>query len=614
MKINTGRRTAVIAFLIALAIRVILNGLIPVMRSIPDEMGAVALAAKMVGYDWSYVLSHPQNYYGSGNTLFVLPFFVFIKNPVILYQCLLGVSAFLYSSAAYIACRILQKYYTVDKTPIFLILVSVSCSFFTPGRSSHIDNEPMLVLMWWLIIYLLIMLQFTDEKSKKIAPTLCMVGAIGLSLITHTRAILYGVLVFIIVGIYYILNKKWLVHIKVFITSAIAIFSLSIGFKGKLQEILFVQDATGVINNTPSALGGEIINGGGKILSPVGIRSFFDLVLSNLWVSFIFGMGILIFCFFLILQNTYMAIKKRDCSAIEKDIFFPMLCCVLGIAISILGLGVSKIDHALRVQIEQTNLSRMHFYLRYYGNYFGPLFLFFTVYLSRKREKNNFSLTFATIISIYVAVIYSVVSYLGMTTIRYRYELDWFYYFAPFSGMLNSWPNTIQSLSYFAAPTLFVTIVFGGVVYLFFVNKKRTALCILFSCLIWQYVYGVIKFDAPYASGEHYYLSVNSMTPFFHDNNDLFKQYEMIYYLNEVYGPAYNVQFFLPTYKIIIHEDKIDYDNFNIIISNLSIEPSKIPSEYFLLELDENEFLYFNEIRIYTELKQRGYLPLRVGE
>ena len=98
---NESRVMALLAFTMVFVFQIILNLNIPTMRSIPDEIGSMAYAAKITGHNWNYVLTHPSLYYGSGTFLLQLPFFVLVKNPLILYQCLLGVAAFLHAVPAY---------------------------------------------------------------------------------------------------------------------------------------------------------------------------------------------------------------------------------------------------------------------------------------------------------------------------------------------------------------------------------------------------------------------------------------------------------------------------------------------------------------------------------
>ena len=69
---------AAASFITVFVIQAGLNTLVPCMRSLPDEMGAVALAAKAAGYHWDYVLTHPSKYYGSGTFPLLYPFFSFL--------------------------------------------------------------------------------------------------------------------------------------------------------------------------------------------------------------------------------------------------------------------------------------------------------------------------------------------------------------------------------------------------------------------------------------------------------------------------------------------------------------------------------------------------------
>lgn len=606
------RKLALCAFFISFLIQICLNLTVPCMRSLPDEMGAVALAADFAGYNWNYVLTHPSMYYGSGTSPLLIPFFLFIDDPKILYQCLLGVGALLRSMPAYISIRIAQKYYGICGSKSLLLMLGILCVFFSPTRATNIDNEPMLILLCWGIVYSIVALQHS-ERRRRIGYSILVALLLTVAQFSHTRALLYSISFIVLICIYKLFTKKMLVHMPGFCITYIIGILISTLIINILKNELFVNRATETVANTPDQVASTVLNNIEIMFSGVGIQSIVDIFLSNIWITFVFGCGIVIFSLFDLIVDTGKKIKlKMSMLSIKiTDIYFPQMFCIVGFLISLAGLCVLWLPHGVAVHEEASNLSRGHFYLRYYGNFFGPCVLFFIIRLLKKSNWNEKKIIIIAIITVGISALYTVISYLGITTINYQYNIDWFYYFAPFSGMLNSWPNTIQTLSYFACATLVAVIIL--VVVYFFRKNINVIIAVLLCAFLWQYIYGVSRFDSPYANSENYYQSVNAIYELRKENKQLFENTEKIFYINSVYGPAYIVQFMIPDKEVITDLDLIDLSEDNVIISNEMLSYDLLNDDYEYVQLDENEILYVNGNKNKELLIDSGYVLNSIG-
>ena len=150
-----GIKAAFFSFFFLVVFQITCNLCVVSPRSLPDEIGAIALGARMAGYDWTYVLTHPAYYYGSIEAPFLFPFFKIIREPRILYQCLIGVGVILRSLPAFICGRILTDFFKIDNFWNISGITICAC-LFTPTRGTNIDNEPALILIGWIIFYLLL--------------------------------------------------------------------------------------------------------------------------------------------------------------------------------------------------------------------------------------------------------------------------------------------------------------------------------------------------------------------------------------------------------------------------------------------------------------------------
>ena len=606
---------AAASFITVFVIQAGLNTLVPCMRSLPDEMGAVALAAKAAGYHWDYVLTHPSKYYGSGTFPLLYPFFIFIKNPLVLYQFLLGVGAFLHAVPAYISCRIVQKYYRFTENQVEIYLLGIACSFFTPTRASNIDNEPMLIMLCWMIVYLVIALQ-NEKKSRSHIYSALLSAVLVISCLSHTRALIYSAAIFIVIVVYWIFTKKILVNLKVFLPVYLCGFTAVNIVIQFLKKILFTYNSGTVVINTP----GEVMSSAAvnirSAFSKVGLQSIIDLLLCNIWIIFVFGFGILLFCAGVVFSDTIRNIKclyTGNLKCVGKDEYFPMLFCVAGILLSLAGVCVIWLPNAMGVHLEETNLSRGHFYLRYYGNYFGPLFLFFIIRIRKAAGTDKGKLiekTALIIAGIMLIMVYILNSFLEETSMHIKHSLDWFYYFAPFSGNMDMWPETLQDIAYFICSTLICTNIYVLIIVLSMMKKQRMVLIIVTSALLWQYSYGVVHFDSPYASSENYYQSVNAFYKLSIEETAVLERVSKVFYCNATYGPEYIVQFMLPEYEVITDMSLLDPDCKNIILlSDARLEAEQLKGGQFsFVQLDKNEFLYLNDQDKVNLLKKKGYV------
>ena len=585
------------AFILVFAIQIFFNRYVIVFRSLPDEIGAVYFASKLAGNDWSYVMTHPSMYYGNFMALIMYPFFKFVHNPLVLYQCLLGVGAFLRSIPAIICFYISNKYLGIKNLWICFYL-SIVCCFFTPTRATNIDNEPGLILCCWLLILLIIELAHSGEKHRKIFLSISLSLVLCISLLAHTRAIVYITVSIIVIISFHYLTGKALVNYKYFFPSIVIFYFFSKLVITYWTKTLYSVNESTIVTNTSNNFLASIKNGLANLGGRYGMQSFFDLLASNTLVTFVFSGGIVIFCFGLFFFHFFSCCKGKivEKKYTPKDsLLFPLMYCTVGCGIGIIGLCVTWIGSALNQHINAGNLSRGHFYLRYYSMFFGPLLMLLVGYWIKKEINHKYTKTIF-ILSVLIAeicVTYSYTSFLKSVTNHYIGNSDWFYYFAPFSMKFEQWPNAIQSAEYYIM-SVKIAIFIALILYILYKHSRYIGfiLCILLISF-YQYGYSVLNWDRPFCYSQNYYQSVNALCDFKEDYSGMFNNIDHLYYLNKSYGPQYIVQFVLAQTPIILECPPKDENNV-IIMSNsldyvLSLEID--PKEYWYYSLDADEYL-----------------------
>lgn len=587
------------SFLFTFFFQLFFNRFSIICRSLPDEMGAMYLASVLAGNDWDYVMTHPAYYYGSFSTPLLYPFFVLIKDPLLLYQCLLGVGAFLRSVPSIICFIILIKYWKIQDIRLAVLISTASC-FLTPTRSNNIDNEPGLILCCWIIVFLIISLEQDSLKRNRIYKSVFLAIVLNLSLLGHTRAILYSIATIIVIFLYHILTRHSLVNYKWFAITYLIMFALSQRIIAFLTTFLYTGNASEMdIANTSGSLGEQLNSGLDNVFSHYGFQSFLDLICSNLVIVFVFSSGIIVYAIWFFIIRTYYIGKGSLCKKIKikRDaVYFPLAFCILGGCISAIGLGITWIGGAVEQHINATNLTRGYFYLRYYSNFFSPVLMLLSRYYivdnSRMVKKSIKSkiITFSLCTIIFCSI-YCWGSFLSDITYKYSQEnSDWFYYFAPFTLRFQLWPDAIQDTFYYVIPII-VSVVFFSII-IFLVKKKLIRLSILFiiCSLLYQYTYLVIFWDKPYSDSQNYYGSVNAIYDFKKEYPEIFDKIDKIYYKNKIYGPQYLVQFVMQDIPVVLDEPA--GDNVILLSSTVIENDEEITDNYMYLPLDENEILY----------------------
>ena len=87
-----------------------------------------------------------------------------------------------------------------------------------------------------------------------------------------------------------------------------------------------------------------------------------------------------------------------------------------------------------------------------------------------------------------------------------------------------------------------------------------------------------------------------------------FEKYDEIYYYSPTYGPAYIVQFMFPQKQVITELELLNNEENNVILSDTNLSLDDLGSNsYKCFQLDENEYLYSNDISLIKKLDSEGY-------
>lgn len=490
---------SLIVFLIVFIPKVILC-----LRTIPlsiisDEIATMSAGAWAAGLDWSAVISH-AGYYGSGMTVFTAPIYYLTDNPIIIYRVTGVFCAFLQSLPSVIAYMTAKKIFNVkDRESIFIGVIS---GYFVMTRANVIFNEHALVLVSWIIMVLLFKLHQNNEKSgKKVLYTLLLMGVLGWSMTLHTRAVTYWIALAVLVVFYHICYRRWIVSVPVAIGGGAVGWLLSKSVVSYMKEILWNVGSGSSVRN------GEISVGGGfdTLFHLKDIRPWLSIVLGQIHTIGVYtcGFAILFLVVFICVICRFLFLKKsRD--VLKKDVVInysvPVIVFFLtAVMITVVGQSITWLGGSVAVYeggpATQEYGVKAYGYLRYFGNYCGPLLMLGMIWMVQKKDLilQYFKPTFAVMVLVEIYWIVCMVPYVHLCkevgVLEYYLSYLWYPLDKPFR-YLSFMPASI---------IMFAAIIFGYIC----VKKEKSIISfgILAVVFINTYMYLGTQWDISFARG-----------------------------------------------------------------------------------------------------------------
>ena len=581
---------SLIVFLIVFIPKVILC-----LRTIPlsiisDEIATMSAGAWAAGLDWSAVISR-AGYYGSGMTVFTAPIYYLTDNPIIVYRVTGVFCAFLQSLPSVIAYMTAKKIFDVkDRESIFIGVIS---GYFVMTRANVIFNEHALVLISWIIMVLLFKLHQNNEKSgEKILYTLLLMGVLGWSMTLHTRAVTYWIALAVLVVFYYICYRRWIVSVPAAIGGGVVGWLLSKSAVSYMKEILWNVGSGASVRN------GEISVGSGfdTLFHLKDIRPWLSIVLGQIHTIGVYtcGFAILFLVAFICVICRFLFLKKsRD--VLKKDIAInysvPVLIFFLtAVMITVAGQSITWLGGSVAVYeggpATQEYGVKAYGYLRYFGNYCGPLLMLGMIWMVQKKDLilQYFKPTFVIMVLVEAYWIVCMVPYIHLCkevgVLEYYLSYLWYPLDKPF-----------RYLSFMPASVIMFAVTILGYIC---IRKKKSIICfgILAIVFINTYIYLGTQWDISFARG------YNTLA------NDGYRVVREAEQIGE-----------LP--KTIYVEDlweKDDHNNFflyQFLLNRYTIIPER-PDETV-----EEAILFSNalvEEGVYDELLENGYKYAYIGD
>ena len=580
----------IISFLCLLFFQILLNFGLNVPHSIPDEFGAMTLAANISGNDWSLVSEKIGLHYGFSTTLPFFFVFYIIKDPVILYKFMLAVGCLWRTLPVFVIFPIARDYLGI-KDDFIIALMSVAAVLGTPTRGSTIDNEPMLILTAWLSTYLI--LKIIDSKSRKIKirDMLLLLFVLAYSYTAHERSLVYIVAAFFTLLLNSVwASQSWKKSIKALLAVGFALAIISLLLTKFINLDYFVENGWTARNSLLSYLlsTSDRIN---ELLTPIGLISFISLIISNYWGVFTYYCGMIGLAFIVVIATvTKKNIELTDKeNAILKMSVYPLMACLF----YLIGLGVFMNRFSVPTIENGEEISRVYFYLRYIGSTMG-ICLFLTIGYIVKHGLKKWYL----IISLLSALISLGFTYnvsLKNAFEKGNYSGDFFNFFGPLSFSSTAVYYGGKTAKYY----ILATVISGLILMLVYVVSQKRMLflipMIISLVMIYQYSYMVIMCDLP--SAQMYFSFADSLYEVKRDNPHCFDDVNAVYYCSQYLGLEPNSQMILNDITLIPEPPEGVSDNIVLLTNSEEYLEKTITFDIENLDsfcLDENETIYTN--------------------
>ena len=365
------------------------------LRTPMDEMSTLATAAFGAGYDWSPLVVSAGYYYGGGFTFLFSLLFRWIENPKILFGVILSVYAVLQSISAPISCYI-SKNHMKMKDRKLLYLLSVVSAYLVVARAQTSLNEHALIALAWIVALLLCKLvEYENSYFRKSCATIALFFVMSYGLTIHERTKMFWIVIVLVILIYYLCQKKWLV------AKIPAIVAGGLGYYSAGKFVLWIKKSVWLWQE-----GEKLTNAGVEfnvttemLSDKLFYRAVVSTLIGEIHTSFVFTCGltaVAIVCFVLIFMkyytNAFSGKRRKIKNLVENESFYQYLfvlqlffvLCICGTIFAMSLIWSSRVMNALNGN--ETYGFKAYTYIRYYGIYLGPFFYSVLVYLYHKQE------------------------------------------------------------------------------------------------------------------------------------------------------------------------------------------------------------------------------------
>lgn len=436
------------------------------LRKLPisaDEVYTMSGASFFAGFNWSSYMK-VKKFYNFGYLMLFAPLYKVLDDPVAIYRAMLFGNIVVQAFMAVIVYHILRKKLNCTKCFSLAVTFVSTCNAIILFFRGFMYNEMPLAIITWLIIWLL--LELIDAAKRKRIVFSAVLGAVAAyAYIVHSRCIIiYGALA-VLVFLFLLVYKKWLVQPVSFAT----VFTACIYFEKLLinyvQTNLYLKGSEVVMQNSVK----HVMAGTWRYRSLGTWDGIKDLIGNFFSLSGALTLetgGLLTIATVIVLYYIIKRFKSYRKGQVNKNVFVITIFSMISLwgmvaAVALTGASNGKFRFLL--------------YTRYFMPFLGP-FLVTGLVLLKKYVKFNYKWVaiWSGVLTIIVGVTFAFYVYpiLDGRTIQ---EITSFQFFFAFTRYLL---QSKFSRSVFII-ALGILAVFTGILLFLYKRKQLTALCMV---------------------------------------------------------------------------------------------------------------------------------------
>lgn len=251
-------------YVVTLAIHVLMTQVTTMFNLTPDEYAVTAVAAWFNGYDWSQTVS-AGGYYGYFQSLFYIPVFWFVDDPMLQYRVMILINGVLMSFAPVIVYFLARKWFGVRK--LSSVFMAIVCGMYPAYLllTKYTWNETLCCLLPWVFALLMYKslksFKDTSHSSKAVFRQQLWAALAGLTLVaayaTHGRMIAMLAAGVVLELVVLFTMKRKVFALSGFFSSVVVGFLADKMIKGYLQNVLWLKEQSdkASVNTIENTLG-----------------------------------------------------------------------------------------------------------------------------------------------------------------------------------------------------------------------------------------------------------------------------------------------------------------------------------------------------------------------
>ena len=249
---------------------------------ITDEVNPLAFGFWLRGDNWRQYLIADGVYYKYGQLLFQLPFILFIKDNIVLYQVLLVINAIIVSFIPVCVVEIITRYLRCQSVKSSYGIAFVIGLIPALTLNSKITwAEPFIMLMpWFILILFLNILECKSKRKMWIYSTLLAVVQVY-SYMVHTRGVVFLIATLICVCIIRFILKCKSIKMLPYFFATIVMLVIDSGITKMIKNLLYGNSKV-LAGSTSDFLNSELMN---NFFSMTGIVIWCEEILGWLFTS-----------------------------------------------------------------------------------------------------------------------------------------------------------------------------------------------------------------------------------------------------------------------------------------------------------------------------------------